>query len=759
MKHRMHALWGALLFLPLMGSAQNRAQLPDTMNRFLDRLMARMTLDEKIGQLNLITGNMALTGPTLSHGNLQAVLHEQCGGVFNAFTPELARRLQEAAVTRTRMKIPLIFGLDVIHGHKTIFPIPLGMAASWDTGAIRHAARIAATEASADGVNWVYSPMVDLARDPRWGRVAEGAGEDPWLGSLIARAYVLGYQGSSLGDTNTVMACVKHFALYGGAEGGRDYNTVDMSRRRMFEDYLLPYKAALDAGAGSIMTSFNEINGVPATANHWLLTNVLRNQWHFRGFVVTDYDAIPELINHGIAGNLEQASLKAFRAGAEMDMMGFAYIGNLKSLVEQKKISLPEIDRAVRDVLAAKFKLGLFQDPFRYISEQRAKREILSPAHIAFARTMADKSIVLLKNEGGILPLKKQGTLAVIGPLANDPPDMLGPWVVANNGKNCVSMLQGIRQAVGDQARVLYAPGAFITMDSTYYKVYDPQDPVPTASQSDSLLRQAVALAGKVDVLVLALGESARMSGEASSRAHIRIPACQEKLLRALYATGKPIVLVLSNGRPLVLRWEDQHLNALVETWFLGVQAGNAVADILFGNYDPSGKITMSFPYSVGQIPIYYNHKNTGRPFDATQKFTSRYMDIPNDPLFPFGYGLSYTRFTYGPISLDHSGIPVGGSLHLKLTLTNTGEFDGTETAQLYIRDKVADITQPVKVLRGFRKVFLKKGASTTLEFTLSPQDLKIYDRHMKFREEPGPFQVFVGGNSRDVQEADFTVR
>ncbi|QOR76077.1 MAG: beta-glucosidase BglX [Thermoflavifilum sp.] len=756
---RLFVLTGLLAMLMLPAFSQQRND--SAMYAFVNRLIGQMTLDEKIGQLNLLTSDMAVTGPTMRKAYLDDIKAGRCGGIFNAFGPDYVRKLQEIAVDSTRLHIPLLFGFDVIHGHKTIFPIPLGMACSWDTTGIAHAARIAATEAAADGLNWVFSPMVDLARDPRWGRVAEGAGEDPYLGSLIARAYVKGYQGHNLADSTTVMACVKHYALYGAVEAGREYNIVDMSRRRMFEDYLPPYKAAIDAGVGSVMSAFNEINGIPATANHWLLTDLLRRQWHFQGFVVTDYDAIPELINHGIAADTAEASKWAFEAGAEMDMQGLAYIHHLKTLVENGQISEDAIDQAVRDILIAKYRLGLFQDPYNRINEARARREIMSPDKLQFAREMARESIVLLKNAHQLLPLKKSGTIAVIGPLADDQRDMIGCWSGAGDWHQAVSILQGIREAAGNQARILYARGANITDDTSLLRQLNAfGGDIQLAKESpQQLIRQAVAVARKADVVVMCLGESQGMSGEAASRADIHIPENQRELLKAVYATGKPIVLVLSNGRPLVLKWESEHIPAILETWFLGTEAGHAIADVLFGDYNPSGKLTMSFPYAVGQIPVYYNHKNTGRPGNPDVKWTSKYLDIPNDPLYPFGYGLSYAHFTYGPLQLDKEVLMPGDQLHVRVTLTNDGDRDGTEIVQLYIRDRVADVTQPVKVLKGFQRVFLKKGESKTLEFTLSADDLRIYDRHMHYRYEPGVFDVFVGGNSRDVQQASFTLK
>lgn len=736
-----------------VGSAAN-------MDSFISSLMKKMTLDEKIGQLNLLTSDMAVTGPTIRPGYLEDIKAGRCGALLNAYTPAYVKKMQDVAVNETRLHIPLLFGFDVIHGHKTIFPVPLGMASSWDTVAIEKAARISADEASADGLNWVYSPMVDIARDPRWGRVVEGAGEDTWLGSKIGRAYVHGYQGTNLATDSTVMACVKHFALYGAAEGGRDYNTVDMSRRWMFQYYLPPYKAALDAGAGSVMTSFNTINGIPATSDHWLFTDLLRKKWGFNGFVVTDYNSITELIPHGVAKDKTQASDLAIHAGVDMDMMGIAYIETLKKLVNERKVSMALVDSAVRHVLEAKYKLGLFTDPYNRINEARAKKEIMSPDKLAFEREMADKSIVLLKNDQQLLPLKKLGTIAVIGPLADDQRDMIGPWSGAGDWHKAVTMLQGIKEAVGNNAKVLYARGSNIIEDTAMLRQLNNWGgDIKQSDQSpDKLLKEAIATAQQADVVIMCLGESQGMSGEAASRADIRIPACQRKLLKAIYATKKPVVLVLSNGRPLVLTWENKHIPSILETWFLGTEAGHAVADVLFGNYNPSGKITMSFPYAVGQIPVHYNHLNTGRPRDPNVKYTSKYLDIPNAPLYPFGYGLSYTTFSYSNLMVDKKTMHPNDKLKVSVTVTNTGKFDGEETAQLYIRDRVASVSQPVKELRGFQKVWLKKGESKTIHFTLTVDDLKFYNRKMKWTFEPGKFDVFVGGNSRDVQQREFTL-
>ncbi len=707
-----------------------------------------MTLDEKIGQLNLASVGFDVTGPIVSKDVDEKIRKGEVGGVFNTFTPAAVRKLQQLAVEGSRLHIPLLFGYDVIHGHKTIFPIPLALSCTWDTVLVEKSARIAATEASSDGLNWAFSPMVDISRDPRWGRITEGAGEDPWLGSLVARAMVRGYQGEGLNKENTVMACIKHFALYGDAEAGRDYNTVDMSLLKMYQYYLPPYKAAVDAGAGSVMSSFNEINGVPATANKWLMTDLLRRQWGFKGFVVTDYTAVNEMTEHGL-GDLQQVSALALNAGIDMDMVGEGFLTTLKTSLQQGKVTQAAIDRACRRILEAKYKLGLFTDPYRNASEERATREIMTDANREAARQIAEHSFVLLKNAGRLLPLKRAGTIALIGPMADDNRDMIGCWSAAGDWKRSVSVIEGIKKTAGPGINLLYAKGANMLEDSSILQqlnanggdiVRDPRSP-------GEMIDEAVSAATRSDVVVAVLGEPFGMSGEAASRSDISLPSNQEDLLKALVKTGKPIVLVLMNGRPLTLPWENERVPAILETWYGGTEAGNAVAEVLFGAYNPSGKLSVSFPRNVGQIPIYYNHKNTGRPYDGENhdKFKSRYLDVANDPLYPFGYGLSYTNFAYSGITLDKMTMKPGDKLQVKVTVTNSGDYDGEETAQLYIRDLVASVTQPVKELKGFQKVFLKKGESRELVFTLAADDLKFYNKDLRLVNEPGEFEVFVG--------------
>ncbi|MBO3269372.1 beta-glucosidase BglX [Hymenobacter defluvii] len=759
---------GLTFTAPLHAQQQQPAPTPQVMQddpkmkAFIDNLMQKMTLEEKIGQLNLVSVGFDVTGPVVSQNVNENISKGNVGGVFNTYTPIAARKLQELALKQTRLKIPLIFGYDVIHGHRTIFPIPLGLAASWDVQAVERSARIAAEEASADGLHWVYSPMVDIARDPRWGRVAEGAGEDAYLGSRMAEAMVRGYQGTDLTKENAVMACLKHFALYGAAEAGRDYNTTDMSKVRMYNEYLPPYKAAVDAGVGSVMSSFNDVNGIPATANRWLLTDLLRQQWGFKGFVATDYTAINELVAHGMGDEKEVAAL-SLKAGADMDMVGELFLKHLGEDLKNGLVKQADIDLACRRVLEGKYRLGLFKDPYHGVSEKRAKKVIMNKEFIADARDIARKSMVLLKNDNQTLPLKKSGTIALVGPLAQSQRDMIGNWSGAGDWKQAVSLEQGIKNVAGSAVKIVYAKGANIADDQQMLDRLNHHggDLELDKRSSEEMIKEAVQVAQQADVIVAAVGESQGMTGEAASRADIGLPGQQLALLKALKATGKPLVLVLMNGRPLTLTWEDENASAILETWFAGTQAGNAIADVLFGNYNPSGKITMTFPRSVGQIPLYYNHKSTGRPYGGVQldKYKSRYLDEVNEPLYPFGFGLSYTKFEYGKPELSAATLGMNQPLEVKVTVRNTGNYDGEEVAQLYIRDMVGSLSRPVKELKGFQKVMLKKGESKTLTFRLSPDALKFYNNDLNFVAEPGDFQVMVGGNSRDVQMASFKLQ
>lgn len=732
--------------------------------QFIDGLMKKMTLDEKIGQLNLLTAGEATTGSTVSTDIEAKIKAGQLGGLFSISTPQRIRKVQEIAVNQSRMKIPMIFGMDVIHGYKTLFPIPLGLSCSWDMSVIERSAQIAASEASADGICWTYSPMVDISRDPRWGRISEGSGEDPFLGSAIAKAMVRGYQGNNYASNSNIMACVKHYALYGAAEAGRDYNTVDMSRTRMYNEYFPPYKAAIDAGVGSVMASFNEIDGVPATANKWLLDDVLRKQWGFKGFLVTDYTGINEMIDHGI-GDLQTVSAKAMKAGIDMDMVGEGFLTTLKKSVTEKKVTESEINMACRRILSAKYDLGLFENPYRFCDENKAKTEIFNENNKKEARKIATKSFVLLKNLNQTLPLSKKGTIALVGPLADNKENMAGTWSVSGDFPKSISVLQGIKNAAGNDVNIVYARGANITSDAKLEeRVSIFGKPTYRDSRSDAeMIEEAVKVSANADVIVAALGEAAEMTGEAASRSDISLPQNQQDLLKALLKTGKPVVLVLFTGRPLTLIWENENVPAILNVWFAGSEAGNAIADVLFGDVNPSGKLSATFPRNVGQIPIYYSHKNTGRPLgdDAKwfQKFRSNYLDVPNSPLFPFGYGLSYTTFQYGDIKLSKNSMIQTEKIIASIEVKNTGNFDGEEVVQLYIHDKVGSTTRPIKELKGFEKIMLKKGESKTVSFTISVNDLKFYDNNLNYMAESGEFELMIGTNSEEFKKVEFVLK
>ena len=759
MKSKLLFIPALLLLSSMIVFAQNKpvpAELK--MKTFIDGLMKKMTLEEKLGQLNLPGSGDIVTGQSSSSDIGKKIREGKVGGLFNIKSVEKIRDVQKVALEESRLKIPLIFGMDVIHGYQTVFPIPLGLASSWDMQLIENSARIAAIEASADGICWTFSPMVDIARDPRWGRIAEGAGEDPYLGSLVAKAFVKGYQGDDLSKNNTIMSCVKHFALYGAAEAGRDYNTTDMSRIRMYNEYLPPYKAAVDAGVGSVMSSFNEIDGIPASANQWLMTDLLRKQWGFKGFVVTDYTAINEMIDHGM-GDLPTVSALALNAGIDMDMVGEGFLTTLQKSMREAKVTQAGIDQACRRILEAKYRLGLFEDPYRYCDLNRAKTEIFTPEHLKVARETAAQTFVLLKNEKQLLPIQAKGKIALIGPLADNGENMPGTWSVAADFTRSVSLRQGLKEAVGSQTEILYAMGTNIVNDpkmDARISVFGK----PTYSDKRSpkeLIEEAVKIAMQSDVVVAAMGEAAEMSGECSSRSDISLPENQKDLLQALLATGKPVVLVLFTGRPLTLGWEDANIPAILNVWFGGTEAGSAIAEVLLGKVNPSGKLTATFPQSVGQIPIFYNHKNTGRPLAEGQwftKFRSNYLDVSNEPLYPFGYGLSYTQFTYGDLKVSSSKLKGNQKLTASVTLTNSGSFDGAEVVQLYIRDMVGTVTRPVKELKGFQKIFLKKGESRTVTFNITPDDLKFYNSKLKYDWEAGDFTIMIGGNSRDVKSA-----
>ncbi len=733
------------------------------MNAFINNLMAKMTVDEKIGQLNLPSSGDITTGQANSSDIGKKIRTGQVGGLFNIKGVDKIAAVQKVAVEESRMKIPLLFGMDVIHGYNTVFPIPLGMSATWDMYAVEKSARIAAVEASASGINWTFSPMVDISRDPRWGRISEGNGEDAYLGSAIAKAMVKGYQGD-LKANNQILACVKHYALYGAAEAGRDYNTTDMSKVRMYNEYLPPYKAAVDAGAASIMASFNEVDGIPATGSKWLMTEVLRNQWGFKGFVVTDYTGIPEMIAHGM-GDLQTVSALALNAGVDMDMVGEGFLGTLKKSLAEKKVSIEQINRACRLILQAKYKLGLFENPYKFCDPKRAETEVFTPQNRQAAREIAAESFVLLKNQNNILPLKKSGTIGLVGPLVDNTANMYGTWSVAALFDKSVTVLQGMKNALGENAKILTARGSNFLADSVaehrYVNIHNKTYTHDSRSEEE-MIKEAVNVAKKSDVVVAVLGEGSEFTGEASSVTDIQMPETQKNLLKELAKTGKPIVLVLFTGRPLALKWENENIPAILNVWFPGSEAGNAISDVLFGDVNPSGKLSATFPQNVGQVPIFYAHKNTGRPLAEGkwfEKFRSNYLDVSNDPLFPFGYGLSYTTFTYGDIKLSANTLTKGKSITATIPVTNNGSVGGKEVVQLYTQDLIGSITRPVKELKGFQKIYLKAGETKNVTFSIAENDLKFYNSDLKFVAEPGDFKLFIGTNSKDVKEASFSLK
>ncbi len=705
-----------------------------------DSILALMTLEEKIGQLSLFTSEMDQTGPFIKREYEEEIKQGKVGAIFNAYGADYTRRLQEMAVNNSRLKIPLLFGYDVIHGHQTIFPVSLGEAASWDMEAIERSARIAASEASAQGLNWTFAPMCDIARDPRWGRISEGAGEDPFLGSAVARARVRGFQGDDLSSTNTIAACVKHFAAYGAALAGRDYNSVDMSERVLRECYLVPYKAAIDEGAVTVMSSFNDINGIPATMNRYILTDILRDEWHFSGFVVSDYTSVTELIQHGTVPDTAAAAAFSVNAGLDMDMQSAAFSDYLEILVQKKKVDEKTIDEAVKRILKVKYMLGLFDDPFRYCSREREEKELLSDENRAAARDIAARSMVLLKNQGSVLPLDKMiKSIAVIGPLADSKRDMIGSWSAAGDFNKAVTVVEGIR-AKCPSARIIYAKGCNI--DDT----------------DQSKIKEAVAASRNTDLTILVLGEAANMTGEAASRASLDLPGIQQYMAEEVLKTGKPVVVVLMNGRPLTITRLNDYFPAIIEAWYPGTEAGNAVADVLFGDYNPSGKLPVTFPRSVGQIPIFYSEKNTGRPSDPDNKYTSKYLDESNDPLYAFGYGLSYTTFSYSNLTLNRNEIDANDTLIVRVTVKNTGKRKGEEVVQLYIHDRVASVTPPLKLLKGFVKTEIEPGEEKEIVFKLTAEDLKFYRGDMSYGCEPGRYDLLIGGNSVDLISSEFSL-
>ena len=725
------------------------------MDKYIDSLMGRMTLEQKLGQLNLHAVNGLVTGAKLSDddANVKALQAGQLGGVFGSGNLEYLRQMQDIAVS-SGAGIPLITGMDVIHGFQTVYPIPLALSTSWNMDLVESVARMAAKEASASGINWVYSPMVDICRDARWGRIAEGGGEDPYLGGEIAKAYVRGYQGTDgVYDDHDVMVCVKHYALYGAAEAGRDYNSVFLSRQEALNGYMRPYQQAAYAGADSYMSSFNEFEGIPASMNNYLMNELLRDTWGFKGFIVSDYTAVSEEINHGI-GDLQEVSARSLKAGLDMDMMADGFVGTLEKSLKEGKVSMADIDRACRRILEAKYKLGLFDDPYKYLDPSRAAEEVYTAENKADARRTAHECQVLLKNNG-VLPLSKNARIAVVGPLAKDAHSMAGAWATSNHNGECVTLYDGIAEV----ANATYARGSRLFKDETVDRIV--RNGGDYAAPQERLVAEAVAKARAADVVVACVGETQNMSGEAASRTDVSLPDAQKELLKALKATGKPVVMVLVTGRPLALVDEDASMDAILNVWAPGTEGGHAVADILFGDVNPSAKLTTSFPRSVGQLPLYYNHKNTGRPhgeYDPFKKFVSAYLDEINGPLYPFGYGLSYTTYAYSPVTLSASEMPANGSVTASVTVTNTGDRDGDEIVQLYIHDIYASTARPVKELKGFKKVHIAAGQSAQVDFTITADELSYYNHDLEWVCEPGDFDIFIGPDSRRGEPARLTV-
>lgn len=739
----------AVLLLLLASSLTANAQKDKKKNQikpkkeFISELMGKMTIDEKIAQLVQFTADGTITGPVSGDNYIEQIKKGNVGSILNATTVKYTAELQKMNLENSRLKIPLLFGYDVIHGYKTIFPITLGESASWDLKAVELSAKIAAAEAAAGGVHWTFAPMVDISRDPRWGRVSEGAGEDTYLGSKLAFARVKGFQGNDLSLTNTILACTKHFAAYGAAEAGRDYNTVDMSERVLRETYLPPFKATVDAGVKTFMTSFNEISGVPATGNKFLVNGILKDEWKFDGFVVTDYTGMNEMIPHGFAKDEQHAGELALNAGVDMDMVGGIYMKNLKKSLSEGKVTEAQINDACRRILEAKYDLGLFEDPYRYNDAKREKEVIYKKEYLDAALDVANKSLVLLKNSNNVLPLKKEQKVAFVGPLVSDEFNIIGSWAASGDRNGfAVSVEEGVNKIIADKGKISFAKG------------------VEIVDTKRDMIEKAINNTKNADVIVAVMGEFENMSGEAASRTNIDLPGIQKEFLAELKKLGKPVVLVLLNGRPLTLEWEDKNMDAILEAWWPGTRGGDAIAQTLYGINNPSGKLPMTFPRNVGQIPIYYNHKNTGRPYlgkaDNEQKYKSRYIDVDNSPLYEFGYGLSYTKFNYSNFKLSSNKINFSQKLKATVEIANTGNYDGEEVVQLYIHDKVGSVTRPVKELKGFQKIFLKKGEKKTVEFEISAEDLKFYGIDMQFAAEPGDFEVFVGGTSATDMKLEF---
>lgn len=733
---RTHTLITLLILLSQTLFAQKYQ--PSLQNeKKVNALLAKMTLDEKIGQLTLYTTDWGSTGPTIREGYKNDIRSGACGNLFNSHTTEFVRELQRVAVEETRLKIPLLFGFDVIHGYKTIFPIPLGEASCWDMNAIELSAHIAAKEAAAAGLNWTFAPMVDVSRDPRWGRVMEGAGEDTYLGTQIAAARVRGIQGKKLGGTDALLACVKHYAAYGAPIAGRDYNTVDMSERFLREYYMPPYQAAVEAGAATVMTSFNDYDGVPATGNKYLIDNILRKEWGFKGFVVSDYTGINEMVNHGVVKDEKEAGELAFNAGMDMDMQGSIFQRFLKQSVKEGKVREADINLAVKRILHLKYDLGLFDDPYKFCNAEREKSTLLSAENRAAARDISRKSIVLLKNDNQTLPLQKGKKVALIGPLAANKSELIGNWNGAGNANDCVSLREGLEKYLGTAVTTVEACQVNSTDKSGFPAALD--------------------AAKNADVVVVAVGETAMMSGEAAARAEITLPGVQEDLVLQLCQTGKPVVVVLMNGRPLAIPNIAEKASAILETWWLGTEAGNAITDVLYGEYNPTGKLPMSFPRTVGQVPIYYNHKSTGRPYDPNSKWTTKYIDQLNSPQWPFGFGLSYTTFEYSAPTAKAT-LSKDAFVQVSVTVSNSGNRAGTETVQLYIRDLVGSVTRPVKELKSFQQVTLQPGESRVVTFNLTKKDFSFYRKNMRFGMEPGTFEIMTGGDSERLTRTTITL-
>ena len=765
---RLHQLFIIAIFFQLVfhgcnpGSSTTYISEKQQIKLKVDSLLNLMTLEEKIGQLNMPGAGDITTGLATNTGIVPKIREGKVGTLLNIRGVEKIHETQRIAVEESRLGIPLIFAMDVIHGYKTLFPVPLGLASCWDRDLIEQTARVAAQEATAEGIAVTLSPVADLSRDPRWGRIVEGPGEDPYLGSEITTAMVKGYQGEDLSAYNTMMACIKHFALYGAPEAGRDYNTVDMSRLQMYNVYFPPYKAGIDAGAGSVMAAFNDVDNVPATGNKWLFTEVLRNQWGFDGFAMTDFTGIDEISVHGL-GNIQEVAALALDAGIDMDMVGESYLETLKASVEEGLISEELVDRACRRVLTAKFRLGLFKDPYRYGSTERARSEVFTKENREFARKAAAASMVLLKNENGLLPLEKQGTIGVIGPLANNRENMAGTWSVAGDFKQCVSLVDGLKNAVGDQAKITYAKGSNVYRDPELEaRVSIFGKPTYRDERPESvLIREALAVARNSDVVIAAIGEAAEMSGECSSRSDIGIPDVQVNLLKALIGTGKPVVVVLFTGRPLTMPWTDEHAPAILNAWFGGTETGNAIADILFGEVNPSARLPVTFPRVLGQVPVYYSAKSTGRPITTEwfQKFKTNYLDVPNEPLYPFGYGLSYSSFEYSDISFSKPEAAGQDTIIASVNITNTSDLDGHEVVQLYVHDIVASNTRPEKELKDFQKVMIPAGETVDVSFDITTEMFMFhkYDPETNFEKiihtwEPGTFRIMIGGSSASVK-------